>query len=302
LSKLYKNGYHICDNVELAMKKHLSIFLIIFIICGFTITGSTIIGIVSAESSIPKPDTPDFTVKIIDSSHDDSPMPSVNPFTGQSVTQTEHHVESRTIAVYIKRELITPFTVESQTGNWTAGLQYSIRWKGHFEQNWHEIYSPTNGYASGKIEGDYLVVSFEGDYSSSGGLNLYYQGLIANFPPNAQVDFQVNALIGYVHRDPSALGWIFTGEESGWSNTQTVTIDNGSAPKTPNVSSPNTSADQSGAQSEVSQSSFSFVEVGLFASLGIVVIAVVIVLITRQKAITKRTPALVEFSEDSSQK
>jgi len=193
---------------------------------------------VFAETSIPKPAVPEFTIELIDSSYDIPPTSSVNPYTGQTVTQAGRHVESRTIKLYIKLEPIAPFTVETPTGNWTAGLQYNIRWKGHFEQDWHEIYRPADGFAGGDIEGEYLVVSYEGEYSSSEGLKLYYQGLIATFPPGAQVDFQVKAMIGYVHRDPLALGWIFTGEESDWSNTQTLTIGKSQTPTPSPANSP----------------------------------------------------------------
>lgn len=187
----------------------------------------TLISSISTENtfaSTPKPSIPEFTINLIDSSYDIPSSSSVDPYTGQTITEAGRHVESRTIKLYIKLEPIMPFIVETPTGNWTAGLHYNIRWKGHFEQAWHEIYIPTNGYAGGDIEGEYLVVSYEGEYSSSEGLNLHYQGLIATFPSGAKVDFQVKAMIGYVHRDPLALGWVFTGETSDWSNTQTLTI------------------------------------------------------------------------------
>jgi hypothetical protein len=47
------------------------------------------------------------------------------------------------------------------------------------------------------------------------------------------VDFQVEALIGSVHRDASTFWapWVFDGEVSGWSNTQTVTIGESQTPE-----------------------------------------------------------------------
>jgi hypothetical protein len=52
------------------------------------------------------------------------------------------------------------------------------------------------------------------------------------FPSGAQIDFQVEAMIGYVHRvhNPNATShlemfpYLFTGETSGWSETQTITL------------------------------------------------------------------------------
>jgi hypothetical protein len=56
----------------------------------------------------------------------------------------------------------------------------------------------------------------------------------------AQVDFQVKALIGYVIRYPvpGTSGWDFIGEESDWSNTQTITVGDSSSTVTPSSSLP----------------------------------------------------------------
>jgi len=185
---------------------------------------------VYAETSIPKPAVPEFTVKLFDSSYDVPTTYSTNPYTGEKVTHPGYRVESRTIEIKIKNQPFTPFVVEEATANWTVGLQYVIRWKGYFERDWHEIYydNPMDGFTgfSANLESEYSVISFEGEYSSTEGLRLYYQGLIATFPPDVQVDFQVKARIGYVSRYPVPFtsGWTFNGEESGWSNTQTLTI------------------------------------------------------------------------------
>jgi hypothetical protein len=167
----------------------------------------------------------------------------VDPYTGQTATQAGRHVESRTIKLSIKNQPFTPFQVEDENGNsWTVDFQYNIRWKGHFEQDWHEIYHPSDGFARAELESEYTVRSFEGEYSASEGLKLYYQGLIATFPPRAQVDFQVEAMIEYVHREISipvpGSGWIFTGETSGWGSTQTLTIGESQTPTSPPATTP----------------------------------------------------------------
>lgn len=47
-----------------------------------------------------------------------------------------------------------------------------------------------------------------------------------SFPADAQVDFQVQAMIGYFHRGYLPLsGDEFVGKTSEWSNTQTLTIE-----------------------------------------------------------------------------
>jgi hypothetical protein len=73
------------------------------------------------------------------------------------------------------------------------------------------------------------------------GENTYILGdKIVEFPAVAQVDFQVEAMTGFVHRvfNPNATNqlemypYVFSGETSGWSNTQTLTIGTESLPTT----------------------------------------------------------------------
>jgi hypothetical protein len=53
-------------------------------------------------------------------------------------------------------------------------------------------------------------------------------------PNDGQVDFQVQACIGYRDRGPFAAGgimlYVIKGEKSGWSNTQTLTIGESQTP------------------------------------------------------------------------
>jgi hypothetical protein len=214
---------------------------------GLILASTARFGTVQASTGvggIPKPAVPEFTLKLIDSSYDIPPTSSVDPYTGQTVTQTGRHVESKTIKLSIKNQPFTPFLVEEATANWTVDLQYVIRWKGHFGQDWYEIYydNPMDGFTgfSANLESEYTVISFEGEYSSAEGLKLIYQGMYTTFPPGAQVDFQVKARIGYVSRYPVPFtsGWTFTGKESGWSNTQTLTIGESQTPTSPPANSP----------------------------------------------------------------
>jgi hypothetical protein len=167
--------------------------------------------------------------------------------------------------------------VEEATANWTVGLQYVIRWKGHYGQDWYEIYydTPMDGFTgfSANLESEFTVISFEGEYSSSDGLKLIYQGMYTTFPPSAQVDFQVKALIGYVSRCPvpGTSGWTFTGEESDWSNTQTITIDSNPSSVPSSASSdsqnPTASSDQSG---------LNWTEIALFTVFGAIVVLLIV--------------------------
>jgi hypothetical protein len=61
----------------------------------------------------------------------------------------------------------------------------------------------------------------------------------------SQTDIQVEAMIGYVHRviEGNSAPWVFTGETSGWSETQTISIP-ANTPLNP-TSTPPTSPSQS---------------------------------------------------------
>ena len=175
-------------------------------------------------ASIPQPAIPEFTVKLIDSSYDIPSTTTVDPYTGKIVTHEGSHVESRRILIKITNEPFMPFLVQEGSANWTANYYYNIRWKGHFEQEWHEIYSPSNDFLPRAV-GSETVFSNEGDFSTDG-LKLSTQGMYVTFPVESQIDFQVEAMIGYVHRvvEGGMAPWHFFGEKSGWSGTQTLTI------------------------------------------------------------------------------
>jgi hypothetical protein len=189
---------------------------------------------VSAQT-IPKPSVPEFNVTLIDSSYDIPPSSTVNPYNGQVITEAGRHIESRTIQLSIKNQPFTPFLIKEQYGDRTVYLHHEIRWKGHFEKDWHQNYYPLDEYFAlsledARLKTEYSLFSYKGEYSSAG-----WSGLGPTLPPDAQVDFQVKALIGYVSRYavPGTSGWAFNGEESDWSNTQAITIGETSASTSP---------------------------------------------------------------------
>ena len=204
---------------------------------------------VCAETSIPKPAVPEFTIELIDSSYDVPASSSIDPYTGQTVTHPAAHIESRTIQVSIKNQPFTPYQIQDSNGNeWTINLYYNIRIKGHFSENWTELYRGSDGYPC-QYSKDDVVLSYvlgEGDaYTDLGTISM-------KFPAGGQVDFQVEAMVGYVHREIiiPVSGWVFTGETSGWSNTQTITIGTSTPTPTPSPS-PSSSPQETKPQPEV---------------------------------------------------
>jgi hypothetical protein len=183
-------------------------------------------GIIQASTElepIPKPSVPEFTVELVDSSYDVPTTYSTDPYTGENVTHAGYHVESRTIEVKIKNQ---PFVSYYDAGRgWTINFYYNIRLKGHFSEDWKELFRASDGYLT-QSDSEYTVISYQGEYSPTEGMDFTSQTIMTNFPSGSQLDFQVEAMIGYVHRDASIpfAPWVFTGEKSGWSETLTLTV------------------------------------------------------------------------------
>jgi hypothetical protein len=212
-----------------SLGKYLSLFLVVILLVSilWTITSSCAQTTpdITPYPEIPKPSVPQFTVKLIDSSYDIPASTSIDPYTGQTITQPSKHFEARTIEIRIKNEAFTLFEVKLGTSNWTASLMYDVQWKGHYEKEWHSLAS--DGYLGGDSDGSETVVTRQGEYSSTEGLKMDAQGMYATFTPNSQLDFQVQAKIGFIHRVVSPIpggGWTFTGQTSDWSNIQTLNL------------------------------------------------------------------------------
>jgi hypothetical protein len=196
---------------------------------------SLIVVTAPAFASIIKPSVPEFTVKLVDSSYDVPTTHSIDPYTGENVTHAGRHVESRTIEVKIKNQPFVPY-YDTSSG-WTINFYLNIRIKGHYSEDWRELFRASDGYPT-QSDSDYTVISYQGEYSTTEGMDFTSQTIMTNFPSGGQVDFQVEAMIGYVHREvegPIFAPWRFTDETSGWSNTQTLTIDTNS-PQSPVIS------------------------------------------------------------------
>lgn len=182
---------------------------------------------------------PEFTLKFVAHSSDTPTTYSIDPFTGVNVTHSGSHSEWTTLDVTIKNQPFSPYSdPSSATG--MINFFYNIRVKGHFSDNWIELYRASDGYPIQDSGSKYTVVSYS--VGTTGGDLDSGQRMVHVY---GQVDFQVEAMVGWVSRvlNPNAAGqldmypWRFTGEVSGWSSTQTLIFD-GSAPTETASSSP----------------------------------------------------------------
>jgi hypothetical protein len=201
--------------------------------------------------SVTKPSIPEFTAEYVDNSYDIAPTYTTDPYTNNTVIQSYgDHVDNRSVVVTIKNVPFTPF---NDTNGNTINMFYNVRYKGSFGQDWTRVYdgqrmvynydNPDNKYGY-KIQ----------DYGSQNTVVL-----ITSPPSQGQMDIQVEALQGYTNRTGEghiffAVVWYaFYGEESGWSDTKTITLGETSTstptPSTPTPSTPTPSPSQSPAPS-----------------------------------------------------
>lgn len=163
-----------------------------------------------SPSIIPKPSIPEFTVRLIPS------FPEEN---------------KTTIELTIKNQ---PF---DKNNTYHYSFVYNVRTRTN-DKNWTDLYNAEDGYPT-QSDSDYTVLSFSSSINNSDGwfksttYTYPYHWIYA--PSGAKIDFQVQAMIGYRKRSWEFIGgqmlpYVFEGERSGWSNTQTLTISDSPTP------------------------------------------------------------------------
>jgi hypothetical protein len=174
---------------------------------------------VNAQSTIPRPSVPQFTLKLADHSYDVPPVTTTttDPYTGEQVTHTTsgYHVKRKTIDLIIQNQFLE-ISVKNAIN---SSIYYNMRYKGHYESTWKEL--SWNEGNSGTLvpQSDFQVTVIS--IPSTG------------YPNKAQLDFQVQAfvcayeqVVDSNHMFPiSYIEFaVFADGESGWSSTQTITI------------------------------------------------------------------------------
>ncbi len=168
------------------------------------------------EPSYPTPSIPEFTVALAGPPFTQPTTYILNDSTGQNEPQIGFTNEYTSVNVTVKNQPFTPF---DSGFNGNVSLMYNIRIKDHQSiDNWTEVYSAYFLYLSNasNTSTTELAVPIQGEWTL---------GPIAG----AQIDIQVQAMIGTVHRqiwpyEGVLAPWFFDGQVSGWSNTETVNI------------------------------------------------------------------------------
>jgi hypothetical protein len=173
------------------------------------ISSLSLIMVKPANAQIPTPSVPEFTLKYIDYSYYVPPTYGIDPYTGQNKTiQQGYQVNNRTVVFTIKNQPFTPFT--DANGHYIV-LFYNVSYKGHYGDDWtYYSHDSLTDFFIKQSDSDYTVISFN------------------QIPTTGQVDFRLQALIGYYtetgHPWMDVYEYNFTGQTSDWSNTQTISI------------------------------------------------------------------------------
>jgi hypothetical protein len=207
----------------------LSKSLILLLIISFAISGLSLSIKPTTAQSIPKPSVPEFSVKFFPAS---ASFNITDPITGFNNTV---NFDNSTIQVMIINQPFNPY--KDANGN-SINLYYNVSQKGPYG-NWN--YHPTSAQKYIASNSEFTVLTFLTNDMNQ--LQQNSTGVHAEVIPTpvGELDFQVQALIGYysiadVSSGSSFLHQIevFTGESSDWSPTQTITIGEASTSDTPN--------------------------------------------------------------------
>jgi hypothetical protein len=93
--------------------------------------------LIQTADATPRPPTPQFTVRQIDSSYEINPKNITHPFTGEAIPSQGRYVKQFTIEVIIKNQWAPP---PATVGLNTTGLHYNVQLKQSNEE-WSSRYS-----------------------------------------------------------------------------------------------------------------------------------------------------------------
>jgi hypothetical protein len=193
------------------MGKHLTKCLVLSLV-----VTSLIMAIPTKAQKIPTPAVPEFSIMYIDNSFN-APNPTLIYDQYGNSREVEGYVENKTAEFTIKNQAFIAYTIPynsndpANTGQ-TVHIMYNIRMKSASYSDWQYITHKSDGYLA-QSNSSQTIASFPLDY-------LFPLGI----PNNEAVSFQVQALIGYVHRYPVIASYTFNGTQSDWSPIQTIVI------------------------------------------------------------------------------
>lgn len=256
---------------------------------------------------VTKPSIPEFIAKYVDYSYDIPPTYGTDEYTGKTVvTKQGEHIDNRTVEITITNQPFTPYN--DSNGNMINRF-YDVRYKGSYTENWTTMFRNQTqlsgiGYANPYMTFGYAVQDYSSQYTA-----VIYQ-LTWQIPTNGQMDFQVEALEGYTRETSydghiffAYAGFTFYGQESGWSNTQTIKLGENEVStttpiptptitSTPNstLNNPTTTPSPNGNQQQIGESAGISIPLTTFLLVVVVFVAIIAGLFLVLYRRTRKTP------------
>jgi len=142
-----------------------------------------------------------------------APTYSVDPATGKAVMTHEGYYKiNRYVHLSISNQPFEPYT--DSEGN-PIDLYYSIRWKPHNEASWQTLLQPPFRFSQNK---DFYLTAINIGFKGNADHSDWHIDIL-DYVPESQIDFQIQASIGYYEENN-----VFVGKTTGWSKTQTLTV------------------------------------------------------------------------------
>ncbi|MGZ4851048.1 MAG: hypothetical protein ACXV2C_06690, partial [Candidatus Bathyarchaeia archaeon] len=146
----------------------------------------------------------------------------ISPTTGKNITIPGVHIDKRAIVITIKNQPFTTYYDANIGGN--ISLYYNVQAKQHSAENWTVQYANFEDVPV-RTDSENTTIVYPLYDENSNSYSIAIEGLVNGFPCDAQVDFQVEAMEGYITRVfvMPFIPYRFFGQTSSWSNTQTIT-------------------------------------------------------------------------------
>ncbi len=128
----------------------------------------------------------------------------------------------------IKNQSFTPYVSNGQN----ITLCYNVRVKRQIDQAYSVMYTPEFTYPA-QSTSDYTTLTYTSIQVENKNDFFVLGGLCEQTPPDTNVSFEVQAMIGSLNNPYGNGDLVFNGTESGWSSPQTVTMPAVIIPVTP---------------------------------------------------------------------
>ncbi len=187
----------------------------------------------AAYGQTSEPAVPEFTVKYVNLSYYVPPTYGVDQYTGNTiVTQDGYNIDNRSLQFTIKNQPFTPYT--DSNGN-QANLYYNFRIKGAYGTDWDYTPFALNGVTTSRYGGMFGGNSTESpadlgqSHSGYTTITIQIPG-VYRVPAGAKLEVQAQAIVGSMEPSDYMMAghvYVFAGQYSEWSNTQTVIVTDG---------------------------------------------------------------------------